>query len=110
MRRRTDSLIPIELAILEIAMQRRDPLHGFAFAKLLAGAADAHRSTAHGTLYKALGRLAERGLLAAQWEDPEIALGEGRPRRRLYEITGAGVTGFLAEQHSNAEASVPRLA
>jgi PadR family transcriptional regulator PadR len=109
-RRRKDSLIPIELAILEIAMGRRDPLHGFAFAKLLAGAAGAHRLTAHGTLYKALGRLAERGLLAAEWEDPEIALGEGRPRRRLYVITGAGVSRVLAEQRSNAETSVPRPA
>jgi DNA-binding PadR family transcriptional regulator len=44
--------------------------------------------TAHGTLYKALGRLEELGLLASRWEDvPAIA---GRPRRRLYELTGEG--------------------
>ena len=45
--------------------------------------------TGHGTLYKALGRLEEFGLLASRWEDAEAA--EGRPRRRLYELTGQGV-------------------
>ena len=44
--------------------------------------------TAHGTLYKALGRLEERGLLTSAWEDAAAA--EGRPRRRLYELTGRG--------------------
>jgi DNA-binding PadR family transcriptional regulator len=44
--------------------------------------------TAHGTLYKALGRLEELGLLASRWEEtPTIP---GRPRRRLYELTGKG--------------------
>ncbi len=50
--------------------------------------------TAHGTLYKALGRLEEFGLLSSHWEDAETA--EGRPRRRLYELTGQGAR--VAEQ------------
>lgn len=42
-----------------------------------------------GTLYPILARLAERGYLATSWEsDPP----EGRPRRHLYRLTGAGVT------------------
>lgn len=56
----------------------------------MAEAADVQRLTAHGTLYKALGRLDEAGLLVSTWEDPQIAAKEGRPRRRLYEVTGAG--------------------
>jgi DNA-binding PadR family transcriptional regulator len=52
--------------------------------------ADSERLTAHGTLYKALGRLADSGLLEHRWEDAEAALAEGRPRRRLYRLTGQG--------------------
>jgi DNA-binding PadR family transcriptional regulator len=50
--------------------------------------------TGHGTLYKALGRLEEFGLLSSRWEEAEAA--EGRPRRRLYELTGEGAR--VAEQ------------
>ena len=58
--------------------------------------------TAHGTLYKALGRLEEFGLLASHWEDAAAA--EGRPRRRLYELTGEGAR--VAER-GRAEAVAP---
>ena len=44
--------------------------------------------TGHGTLYKALSRLEEFGLLTSRWED--AAPVEGRPRRRLYELTSQG--------------------
>ncbi len=58
--------------------------------KLLAGS-DIMR-TAHvssGTLYPALYRLEDAGLLVAQWEDePPEAL--GRPQRRLYRLTPKG--------------------
>jgi DNA-binding PadR family transcriptional regulator len=30
------------------------------------------------------------GFLASAWEDPEAAADDGRPRRRLYEITADG--------------------
>ena len=56
--------------------------------------------TGHGTLYKALGRMEEFGLLTSVWEDAEAA--EGRPRRRLYELTGQGVR--AAEQARAGEA------
>ena len=54
--------------------------------------------TSHGTLYKALARLVVGGLLADELEDPDIALREGRPRRRLYRITGAGQRRVLEER------------
>lgn len=94
MRRRRNSLLPLEAAILGagIALRRsgQRSFHGFALAKAIADNDGVRRLTAHGTLYKALGRLNDRGLLTSRWEDPELAVDEGRPRRRLYEVTGAG--------------------
>jgi PadR family transcriptional regulator PadR len=97
-RRKPGALVPLEIAILELAAARREAFHGFELAKALADADRARRLTAHGTLYKALGRLAEQGLLEAEWESPEIAVGEGRPRRRLYRLTGEGER-RLADEH-----------
>lgn len=42
-----------------------------------------------GTLYPLLMRFEEHGLLTSEWEQSE-PLESGRPRRRLYRITGAG--------------------
>lgn len=96
MRRKPGSLVPLEIEILDLAASRSEPFHGFELAKALAG--DRARGlTAHGTLYKALGRLAEQGLLEAKWEDAQLALDEGRPRRRLYRITGEGARRIAAE-------------
>jgi DNA-binding PadR family transcriptional regulator len=93
-RRRAGELIPIEEQILEAGLefQRREgAFHGFALAKAMAHRADSKSLIGHGTLYKALGRLADRGLLTDEWEDPEAAAADGgRPRRRLYRVTGAG--------------------
>ena len=86
-RRKAGTLLPLELRILAsgIELQRGgEPFHGFALAAELARTdGEARPLTAHGTLYKALGRLAEGGLLSAEWEDPSIGEREGRPRRRL---------------------------
>ena len=103
-RRKAGALVPLELAILELAAARgQDPFHGFELAKALADAKGSRSLTAHGTLYKALGRLAERGLLEGEWEDPDVALREGRPRRRLYRITGAGARRVAAEERHTPE-------
>lgn len=98
MRRKPGALIPLEVAILEVAAARAEPFHGFELAKALADAAGARTLTAHGTLYKALGRLAGAGLLASDWEDAEAALEAGRPRRRLYRLTGEGATRIALER------------
>lgn len=94
MRRRRGELLPLELEILDaaaVAAAAGDPeLHGFALAKRLGEGRGSNRLTAHGTLYKALARLTEAGLLEDRWEDPDAALAEGRPRRRLYRISVAG--------------------
>lgn len=83
--------------------------HGFAIAQRIREAEDARRLTAHGTLYKALGRMEDAGLLESRWEDPDVAAAVGRPRRRLYRITPLGAaarTRFHAEAAASTRAGV----
>jgi PadR family transcriptional regulator PadR len=89
MRRKRGTLLPLEIDILEagVGLER---FHGFQLAKALADHSGPRALTGHGTLYKALQRLEDAGLLASRWEDPDIAAAQGRPRRRLYQVTGAG--------------------
>ena len=61
--------------------------------------------TAHGTLYKALGRLEKAGLLESEWEDAAAAEDEGRPRRRLYSVTGAGALALAAHRAETSHAA-----
>lgn len=44
-----------------------------------------------GTVYPALSRLERDGLLVSDWEPAEAARREGRPPRRNYRLTAAGV-------------------
>jgi PadR family transcriptional regulator len=44
---------------------------------------------ASGTIYPMLARLERAGWLESKWEQPGSD-NEGRPRRRLYRLTGAG--------------------
>lgn len=86
--------MPLEVAILAGGLDLRSAgepeFHGFQLAKSLRDGERARGLTAHGTLYKALDRMERMGLLESRWEDPEIAVAEGRPRRRLYHVTGNG--------------------
>ena len=43
-----------------------------------------------GTVYPALRRLERRGLLRSSWEDSAKAHAEGRPPRRMYDLTSDG--------------------
>jgi DNA-binding PadR family transcriptional regulator len=90
-RRRPGTLFPLELDILDVGtvlQASEGSFYGFSLAKRLAGPDG--KLAAHGTLYKALSRMSEAGLIEEDWEDPGIAAAEGRPRRRLYRITGVG--------------------
>ncbi len=112
MRRKPDQLLPIETDILGAMLSARargiEVLHGYALAKEIREQSDARTLVAHGTLYKALDRLEAQKLLRSAWEDPEVAAEENRPRRRLYEITGAGV-GKLIEQESASRVQLGAL-
>jgi DNA-binding PadR family transcriptional regulator len=105
-RRTPGALLPLEAEILEaaLALQRGGDgsFYGFGLARTLRERRGSRSLTAHGTLYKALGRLEQSGLLASRWEEPAV---EGRPRRRLYELTADGARTARA-----ATAPRPRLA
>jgi len=44
-----------------------------------------------GTVYPALRRLERDGYVRSRWEDDRSARRDGRPARRYYELTAAGV-------------------
>lgn len=91
-RRKPGTLLPLETEILSAALEMRGSgqasFHGFGLAQTMSEQSGSRALTAHGTLYKALGRLEGFGLLSSHWED--AAEVEGRPRRRLYELTSQG--------------------
>jgi DNA-binding PadR family transcriptional regulator len=93
-RRKPGGLVPLERAICETAAglhrSGTEEFHGYELAKRLSDIADQRLLTAYGTLYRALGRLEQMGLLESRWEDPAIPARENRPGRRLYRLTGAG--------------------
>jgi PadR family transcriptional regulator PadR len=99
-RRRAGELLPIEVEIIEAALalarSGEREFYGFAIAKAIKDSDGARWLTAHGTLYKALARLERGGLLESCWEAPDEAAAEGRPRRRLYRVTGAGAQAHAA--------------
>jgi DNA-binding PadR family transcriptional regulator len=103
-RRKPGTLLPLETEILGAALSMRrsgeGSFHGFGLAQTMREQSGSRALTGHGTLYKALSRLEEFGLLASRWE--ETAAAEGRPRRRLYELTGKGAR--VAEQASAGDA------
>jgi PadR family transcriptional regulator, regulatory protein PadR len=91
-RRKPGTLLPLETEILGTALSMlrsgQATFHGFGLAQTMREQTGSRSLTGHGTLYKALSRLEEFGLLTSRWEDAAAA--EGRPRRRLYELTGKG--------------------
>lgn len=109
MRRKAGTLVPIEVSILEAAIELRvrgaKHFHGFMIAKELKDRQNARLLTAHGTLYKALDRLRKSGLLESEWEDPAIAAQEGRPRRRFYSVTAAGEAALVQARESPVAAA-----
>jgi PadR family transcriptional regulator, regulatory protein PadR len=111
--RKPGTLLPLETEILEVALAmlraEQATFHGFGLAQTMREQAGSRSLTGHGTLYKALSRLEEFGLLTSRWEDAAAAV-EGRPRRRLYELTSQGA--HVAEQAlaGKAAGSHPRLA
>jgi DNA-binding PadR family transcriptional regulator len=56
-----------------------------------------------GTVYPALRRLEKAGLLTSGWEAADQAHGDGRPRRRIHELTPRGVDALLDAERKLAE-------
>jgi len=90
MRRKAGDITPIERAIILAAEQlRRDDVeefHGFQIAKKIRDQEGAQFLAGYGTLYRALIRLQQCGILESRWE--ELTTDENRPRRRYYKLIG----------------------
>jgi transcriptional regulator len=81
---KTDNLQgTLELLVLKIL--RRGPNHGFAISSHIQQMSDEVLKVEAGSLYPALHRMTEAGLLKAEWRMSQV----GR-RARFYELTGKG--------------------
>ena len=114
-RRKPGTLLPLETEILGVALSMHRlgeaTFHGFGLAQMMREQSGSRALTGHGTLYKALSRLEEFGLLTSRWE--HVAAAEGRPRRRLYELTGQGARlaeQAIADSADQATGRLPRVA
>jgi transcriptional regulator len=76
-----------------LASLARGPRHGYAINEWLEGRSDGELKLAAGTLYPALHRLEEDGLVRASWQEPA-----GERKRRVYALTKKGERA-LGEQH-----------
>jgi PadR family transcriptional regulator, regulatory protein PadR len=74
----------LPLLVLKL-LERRGPLHGYALATQIENMSDETLRVEEGSLYPALHRLEESGLIKARWTTTD----SGR-RARVYEITAAG--------------------
>jgi len=81
----------LELLVLKIL--RRGPNHGYALAQFIEQASDEVLRVEEGSLYPALHRMTEAGLLKAEWRQSEA----GR-RARFYELTAKGRRKLEAEE------------
>jgi len=96
-----------EPTFLILTALAREPLHGYGIITEVADLSDGRLTLRPGTLYGALDRLAEDGLIEADREE----VVDGR-LRRYYKITdgGAAALSETAEQmRRNAEAAAERL-
>src|SRR4029453_10070569 len=114
MRRKEGALVPLEVSILEAALGLRQrgvgEAHGFLLAKELRDGPRAGRLPASGTLSKALARPERAACLSSRWEDPLVAAGEGRPRRRFYRVTLDGEAALERALADERAGELPRSA
>jgi DNA-binding PadR family transcriptional regulator len=61
-----------------------------------------------GTVYPALRRLERDGYVRSHWEAERTATREGRPARRYYELTAAGVKALEAALGALRQIEAPR--
>jgi transcriptional regulator len=73
------------LELLLLQALSRGPLHGYAIGRRIEAATDDALSVEEGSMYPALYRLEELGLVSARWSVNE----RGR-RARVYSLTAAG--------------------
>jgi transcriptional regulator len=102
---KTDNLQgSLELLVLKIL--RRGSNHGYALASYIEQASDDVLRVEEGSLYPALHRMTEAGLLKAEWRQSEA----GR-RARFYDLTAKGRKKLEAEEQrwNNVTAAVAKV-
>jgi PadR family transcriptional regulator len=83
-----------QLELVVLASLGRGPLHGYAIIKGVRERSEGELELLEGTLYPALHRLEQGGLVKSSWST------EGGRRRRVYELTTRGRRA-LAEQEGD---------
>jgi PadR family transcriptional regulator, regulatory protein PadR len=81
------------LELLVMKLLRRGPTHGFALASYIQQTSDDVLRVEAGSLYPALHRMTEAGLLKAEWR-----LSEAGRRARVYGLTAKGRRKLEAEE------------
>lgn len=81
----------LDLLILKVLGE--EPLHGWGVAKRIQQASREVLHINQGSLYPALYRLQDRGLVRARWDEP----GDGRPVK-VYKLTARGRRELEAER------------
>ena len=80
------------LDLLLLSVLAAGPAHGYAIITALRARSEGRFDLPEGTVYPALHRLEDAGLLASSWADAD-----GR-QRRVYTLTSNGATALAAEQ------------
>ncbi|MGE0353095.1 MAG: PadR family transcriptional regulator [Gemmatimonadales bacterium] len=83
----------LDLLILQVL--RREPMHGWGIAQRILEGSSRQLNVNQGSLYPALHRLEDRGLVRASW-----GTSENNRRARFYELTAAGRRQLKLEQAS----------
>jgi DNA-binding PadR family transcriptional regulator len=81
------------LDLLLLSVLSAGPAHGYAVILSLRDRSDGTFDLPEGTIYPALYRLEQSGLLASDWSDEQ-----GR-KRRVYALTDKGVAALSAERN-----------
>lgn len=80
---------------LLLALLEAGPAHGYAVIEALRAASGGTFDLPTGTVYPALRRLEQDGLVASAWQEPA-----GERRRRVYRLTAKGVKTLAAQRES----------
>jgi PadR family transcriptional regulator PadR len=81
----------LDLLVLTV-LDRRGPLHGYGIATAIEDLSQEALRIEEGSLYPALHRMEELGLIAAEWR-----MSETKRRARFYRVTNAGKKQLVSE-------------
>jgi PadR family transcriptional regulator PadR len=82
-----------QMDLLLLSALARGPAHGYAVISRLHQSSNGFFDLPEGAVYPALHRLERDGLLASRWDE------SGERRRRVYEVTPAGLGALAAKKH-----------